>query len=136
MPQSTKKSRLTIAGDRVGDVIDVTDVRPVEEEDTSVIDRAEAAYAPRVDVEVGTPEATINLYDDPTDTGQAHIDLGASIGEVVWYPVGPETGNERRTYSDCIVTQDDPATVAYKGKYKRVVKIKANGGMVKDTVPA
>lgn len=136
MPKSTKSSRLTIAGDRVLEIIDVTDVRPVEEEDTSTIDRAEANYAPRVSVEGGIPEATLNMYDDPTDLGQAHIDLLAEIGTVVWYPYGEATGNERRTYSDCVVTQDDPATVAYKGKYKRVVKIKANGGMVKDTVPA
>lgn len=136
MPQSTKKSRVTINGDRVLEIIDVSVTHPVEEEDTSTIDRAEDAYSPRIDIEDGVPEITMNMYDDITDVGQTHIVLSATGLTVVFYPTGQIAGHRRYTYSNCVVTQDDPPTVAFKGKYKRVVKLKANGGYVKDMVPA
>lgn len=135
MPQATKKSRLTIEGDRVLEIIDISPTQGVEEEDTSTIDAAENAYNPRIDIELGIPVVSMNLYDDPTDVGQAHIVLGANGLEIIWYPVGAATGDPRWTYSNCIITKDDPATVAYKGKYKRSVEFKANGGLIKDVVP-
>lgn len=136
MPQATKKSRLTISGDRVLEIIDISPTQGVEEEDTSVIDAAENDYNPRIDIELGIPIVSANMYKDPTDVGQQHISLGANGLDIVWYPVGPAVGNERWTYSNCIITKDDPGTVAYKGKYKRSVEFKANGGLVKDVVPA
>lgn len=136
MPSSTKKARVTIAGDRVLEIIDVSVSHPVEEEDTSTIDRAEDTYAPRVEIEDGIPEITMNMYDDITDVGQAHIVQGATGLPVVYCPTGDIAGQRRFTYSNCVVVQDDLATVAFKGKLKRVVKLKANGGYVKDLVPA
>lgn len=136
MPAPMKKARLTIGGIRVGDVIDITPSQSIEEEDTSVIDRAEDDYAPRIDVEEGSAELTCNIYVDLTDPGQQLLSLGAKNLEAVLTPMGIETGMLRQTYAACIVTQYDLNTIAYKGRLKRTFKMKANGGMVEDTIPA
>jgi len=137
MPLSTKKSRLTIDGERCGDIIDWTPINhpSPEETDTSVIDRAEDAYAPRIEIEdVNPPEITINLYDDPTNLGQQKLVFGATGLDFVGYPTGPEVGKQMWTYSNCTVTGDDPGTIAYKGFFKRTIKIKAIGGLAKTVV--
>lgn len=136
MPLATKESRLTINGTRVLEIIDVTSTQPVEEEDTSTIDRAEDNYSTRTSIDKGTAELTINYYADDTDLGQAEIVLAVEGLDIVWYPTGDAAGKERYTYSNCLVSKADPNTVAYKGKFKKTATFKANGGLVIDRVPA
>ena len=135
MPLSTKKARITVDATRVGDVIDCTPSQSIEEEDTSVIDRAEANYAPRTDIEIGTAELSANIYVDLTDPGQSLLHLGKTGIDIVLMPAGIASGLLRQTYTDCIVTEFPIQTVSYKGRLKRTVKFKANGGMVEDTIP-
>jgi len=61
--------------------------------------------------------------------------LGAAGIEAVLTPAGTASGMLRQTYSDCIVTEYPLQTIAYKGKLKRTLKLKANGGMIEDTIP-